>query len=296
MQDKLKSILPVHKEGYPFIVGIAFLALFLWIFSNFWFVLGLFSAGFCAYLFRDPARVIPTGDSIILSPADGVIDDISEVQSPEELGIKGTWNRIGIKLSLLDVHINRAPVSGKIEKILLSPASSDKPLESNLVVFGTANEKIIVKQIAGRVTRTTVTWVNAGDQIAAGDKFGMIRVGCRVEIFIPQNLDIQVQEGQTVVGGETIFGSLKSNKEVKALPKPTTSKPVAPKVEKPATTKTAKTAPAPTPKASKPAKATKTAVAKKTSKAKSPAATKAKASKPTTAKPTAAKTSKKPGK
>ena len=167
------------------------------------------------YFFRDPERTIPHGKDLILSPADGTIVSIEEVEEPYYLNQK--VRKVSIFLSVVDVHVNRIPVSGKVEflrylkgKYLV--AFADKASEENeQSIFGIkhAKGKIVFKQIAGIIARRIVYHVEKGDSVTAGDRFGMIRYGSRVDMFFPENVILKVKLKDKVFGGESIIGEFK---------------------------------------------------------------------------------------
>ncbi len=214
-----KFIVPVHPEGYLFIVGAVVLALFVhWLIPAigwlFW-ILPLF----VAYFFRDPPRVSPVKEGLILAPADGRVSMIGYFAPPPELGLGDTPRlRISVFLSVFDVHINRTPAGGKIRKIVYTPglflnadldkASQDN--ERNAMVVDTAHGPIVCIQIAGLIARRILCFVREGEDIAPGARFGLIRFGSRTDIYLPEGAQALVAEGQTAIGGETVLCDLTS--------------------------------------------------------------------------------------
>ncbi|MGH8003616.1 MAG: phosphatidylserine decarboxylase family protein [Limisphaerales bacterium] len=212
------------KDGWPFVLPFAALALlsFAAAFKSgrpwLWFLsfLLLFLTLFFAYFFRDPERNTPTGNGLILSPADGKIVAIEATTEP--LFLKAQSQKISIFLSPLDVHINRIPASGKVEYLSYLPgkflaayqdkASTDN--EQTAIGISTPNGKILFKQIAGVLARRIVCRLKPEQEVQAGEKFGMIRFGSRVDIFLPEGLELKVQKGDKVVGGETILATAKT--------------------------------------------------------------------------------------
>jgi phosphatidylserine decarboxylase len=173
------------------------------------------------YFFRDPARVTPLRDGLVISGADGRISGIEAVKPPAELGF-GAEERVRIStfLSVFDVHINRAPVAGKIIRSVYIPgaffnAALDKASEENerraLVIQTAGGAEIGVVQIAGLVARRIVTFSNEGDNVGAGQRFGLIRFGSRVDIYLPPGRHALVSVGQRTIGGETVLADLKSD-------------------------------------------------------------------------------------
>ena len=203
---------PIHREGWIFSSG-CFLAAFLARtisrrLSRFMAFLGAFTL----YFFRDPEREIPSGAQIIVSPADGHVIGIDQVDYAPF--IEGPAKRISIFLSIFDVHINRAPIEGTVgyrhyHPGKFFPANIDKASldnEQNAIGIEDAGFKVLVKQIAGIVARRIVCWVDNGSKLARGDRFGLIRFGSRTELYMPLSAKIEVQIGQKVQGGATIVG------------------------------------------------------------------------------------------
>ncbi|HRK24203.1 MAG TPA: phosphatidylserine decarboxylase [Beijerinckiaceae bacterium] len=214
-----KMIVPIHPEGYIFIAGAVILALIGgWIWSPLGWLFWL-AAGFCAYFFRDPPRVTPSRDGLVISPADGRVDMVGFFVPPPELGLGDKpLPRITIFLSVFDVHINRAPVGGKIVKIAYTPglflnADLDKASEDNErngMVIETASGRIGVVQIAGLIARRIVCFVKEGETVGPGERYGLIRFGSRADIYLPDTARPMVGVGQRAIGGETILADLKS--------------------------------------------------------------------------------------
>ena len=194
------------KDGYrfalpPIVLGIVLLA-FRWWWASVFVALGLF----VCYFFRDPERQIPGDPDAVVSPADGRVVEIAEERAGDRPG-----KRISIFLSIFDVHVNRAPVAGKIRRVEYAPgrfmaawkdkASSEN--EQNLVVIETPRGEMAFKQIAGWIARRIVFWKRQGDDVAIGERVGMIRFGSRVDVWLPAEAEILVQRGQKVAGGAT---------------------------------------------------------------------------------------------
>ncbi len=167
------------------------------------------------YFFRDPDRVIPVSKDLVLSPADGVVSNIEEVDMPAELGMKKEKRtRISIFLNIFDVHVNRVPMSGKISKILYHPgkffnASLDKASidnERNHVVVDIAGGKnLVFTQIAGLIARRIVCTLKEGQKVEAGDRYGIIKFSSRADIYLPKGEVPKVVKGQRMIGGETVL-------------------------------------------------------------------------------------------
>lgn len=214
------SLAPVHSDGHKFIaIGAAVSLLFFLLWPPLGWLLALVTA-WVIYFFRDPARVTPLREGLIVSPADGRISSIDKVRPPAELGL-GTDERVRIStfLSVFDVHINRAPVAGKIIRSVYIPgaffnAALDKASEENerraIVIETPAGEQVGVVQIAGLVARRIVTFSREGDSVGAGQRFGLIRFGSRVDVYLPAGKISLVSIGQRAVGGETIFADFAS--------------------------------------------------------------------------------------
>jgi len=212
------QIPPIHPEGYPFIGGFALASLILfWIWSPLGWI-GTLLTVWCALFFRDPVRVTPVREGIVVAPADGRISMISQVLPPAELGLGDKpLPRVSIFMSVFDCHINRSPLGGRIERIIYQPgvflnadldkASADN--ERNSLVIASANARIAVVQIAGLVARRIVCYAREGQTIAAGERFGMIRFGSRLDIYLPEGVVPQVAVGQTSIAGETVLADLR---------------------------------------------------------------------------------------
>ena len=210
---------PVSPEGYPFIGAFALVSLILfWLWTPLgW--LGTFATAWCAYFFRDPPRVTPVRDGIVVAPADGRISRVANAVPPKELELGDrTLPRVSIFMSVFDCHMNRSPVAGRIERIVYHPgvflnadldkASADN--ERNSLVIETAGGRIAVVQIAGLIARRIVCFVREGQSVGAGERFGMIRFGSRLDVYLPAGAKPLVGEGQTAIAGETLIADLRS--------------------------------------------------------------------------------------
>jgi len=234
----IDEIPPIHSEGYVFIIcGAAFAFLAGAFFPPLgW--LAFLTTIFIACFFRDPKRVTPKGQDLIVSPADGVVDSIEDAHAPDELNDKTTYKRVSIFLSVFNVHVNRVPASGTITDLHYRQG---KFLNANLDKASTDNErqtcamkttngtKVIFVQIAGLIARRIICSLNEKQSIEAGDKFGIIRFGSRVDLYLPKETKIDVAVGQTMIGGETIIAKLEKAKKIAATPKKKTIKPKAKK-------------------------------------------------------------------
>jgi phosphatidylserine decarboxylase len=214
------SIVPVHPDGYKFLaVGTGAALFFFWLWPPLAWVAVLVTA-WIAYFFRDPPRVTPLRDGLVVAPADGRISAIERLRPPAELALGDNERvRISIFLSVFDVHINRAPVAGHITRSLYVPgsflnAALDKASEENerraLVITRPDGTEIAVVQIAGLIARRIVTFAGEGYNIGAGERFGLIRFGSRVDIYLPPGQGTLVAVGQRAIGGETVLADLKS--------------------------------------------------------------------------------------
>jgi len=215
------TLAPVHPDGHKFLAigaGATLLMFLLWP------PLGWIFAGitlWIAYFFRDPARVTPLRPGLVISPADGRISSIETVKPPAELAL-GDAERVRIStfLSVFDVHINRAPVPGKIARSAYIPgaflnAALDKASEENerraLVIEMTDGTEVGVVQIAGLVARRIVTFAESGETVGVGQRFGLIRFGSRVDVYLPAGKTALVSVGQRAIAGETVFADLTSD-------------------------------------------------------------------------------------
>jgi phosphatidylserine decarboxylase len=214
------TIAPVHSDGYKFLaigVAVSLLLFLLWP-PLAW--LAVLATAWIAYFFRDPARVTPLREGLVIAPGDGRISAIARVRPPAELGLgEAERVRVSIFLSVFDVHINRAPVAGRLVRSIYVPgsflnAALDKASEENerrgLVIATTGGEEIAMVQIAGLIARRIVTFVNEGDNVGVGERVGLIRFGSRVDLYLPSGHGALVAVGQRAVGGETVMADLKS--------------------------------------------------------------------------------------
>jgi phosphatidylserine decarboxylase len=208
-----KSLVPVRREGFPFIAAFAVGTLVLgWLWAPlFW--IGLILTGWCVLFFRDPPRVSPQDPDLVLSPADGVVSFVGLAPPPPELQLEGERVRISVFMSVFNCHVNRMPVGGRIARIAYKPgkflnADLDKASEDNErngLVIETPSGTVGVVQIAGLVARRILCWTAEGEHLAPGQRFGMIRFGSRLDVYLPAGTSPVVAEGQTMVGGETVI-------------------------------------------------------------------------------------------
>ena len=207
----------IHKEGYKFL-AISILATFLTLlFSQLLGFVLILTTVWVYYFFRDPARYSINDDSYLVSPADGLITDISEKSGPEELRLENiTYTKVSVFMNVFNCHVNRVPISGKVEEIYYKPgkflnASLDKASKENernffKIISKKDNEEIVIVQIAGLIARRIVCDVEQGQDLKQGDRIGMIRFGSRVDIYF-KNKKVLAKLGQNVVAGESLIAS-----------------------------------------------------------------------------------------
>lgn len=212
---------PIHRDGHKFL-GVSLLVTIVGFLL--WSPLGwllLIVTVWIAYFFRDPDRVTPLRDGLVIAPADGKVVGIEKVEPPPELGMEGgARTRISIFLSMLDCHVNRAPIAGRITRSVYVPgaffsANNDKASEENerraLIIEGPTGSEVAVLQIAGMISRRIVTFAGEGDTVGIGQRFGLIRFGSRVDVYLPSGQSALVSIGQRMVAGETVLADLKSD-------------------------------------------------------------------------------------
>jgi phosphatidylserine decarboxylase len=209
------AFVPIHPDGRKFVFGAAGVTLLLFLLTGPLGWLGVIATAYCAYFFRDPPRVTPKRAGLVVSAADGRITGVGKVPPAAELGLPGTMaTRISVFLSVLDVHIVRAPVGGKLVRSRYVPgkflnAELDKASEENerlaLVIETPAGGKIGLVLIAGLIARRIVTFVKEGDSVEAGQRIGLIRFGSRADVYLPDGAEPLVEIGQIAVSGETVL-------------------------------------------------------------------------------------------
>lgn len=212
----------IHKEGYIFVISFAVVTFLLASISPALGWVGFFATAWCCYFFRNPDRCTPVNDNFIISPADGVVQNITEAAPPEELEMGSEpMTRISIFLNVFNVHVNRVPASGKILALHYHPgkffnASLDKASiynERQSVLLETnKGTQIAFVQIAGLIARRIVCDLEEGKEVKAGERYGIIRFGSRVDVYLPIKTAIMVAKGQTCVGGETVLADLQIKK------------------------------------------------------------------------------------
>ncbi|EKF20356.1 phosphatidylserine decarboxylase [Nitratireductor pacificus] len=215
------TLVPIHREGYPFIAAFAGATVLLGLLWGPLFWIGLILTAWCVYFYRDPERVTPVDDDLVISPADGMVSFIGPAVPPAELGMgPGEMTRISVFMNVFSCHINRAPVRGRISLIEHRPgrflnAELDKAStenERNGLVIESPHGPVPVVQIAGLVARRIVCWAEAPGALAVGERFGLIRFGSRVDVYLPQGAVPRVAVGQTAVGGETVIAAFGSER------------------------------------------------------------------------------------
>ena len=222
MSDIIESIrrlfVPIHREGYPFIaVGVLLAVIIGHYLEPVGWLLAILTLWVC-YFFRDPVRVTPLRDGLVVSPADGRVSLIVTAVPPAETGLPAEpMTRISVFMNVFDCHVNRAPVTGRIVEQVYTPglflnAELDKASEDNernAVVIETLGTRVGVVQIAGLVARRIVTFVREGDDLAAGRRIGLIRFGSRVDVYLPLTAQILAGLDQMTIAGETVIADLK---------------------------------------------------------------------------------------
>ena len=210
---------PIHRDGWPFIAAFAIVSLALgqWVSGTLgW--LGLFATAWCAYFFRDPERVPPDRDGLVLAPADGLVERVEQALPPPELGMTAVPRpRVSIFLSIFDVHVNRVPADGTISQIAYRPgkflnAALDKASDQNerqsVRLMTESGRELAFVQIAGLIARRIRCDLAQGQTVRAGDRFGLIRFGSRVDVYLPDGAVPLVRAGQRMVAGETVLADL----------------------------------------------------------------------------------------
>ena len=209
---------PMHPEGYRFVGIFAAVTVVLFLIWAPLGWIGLILTIWCYYFFRDPKRSVPLGDSLVLSPADGIVSLIEPAVPPEELGMgPQALTRVSVFMSVFNCHVNRMPAAGQIAAIVYRPgkfvsASLDKASVDNernsLAIDLPDGRKLVVVQIAGLVARRIVCFTRVGQSLRAGDRFGLIRFGSRLDVYLPPGVEPMVALGQTMIGGESIIADL----------------------------------------------------------------------------------------
>ena len=213
-------LVPIAREGRPFVaIGVVLALVLIWL-GPWTGAAGIALAGWVAYFFRDPPRTVPTREGLVVSPADGIVSMITEALPPTELNL-GTepLTRVSVFLNVFDVHINRSPVAGTVERVVynagkflnasLDKASTDN--ERNGLAIKLADGRMVgVVQIAGLIARRIVCHARDGQHLKTGERFGLIRFGSRTDLFLPKGVSPLVAVGQRMIGGDTVMADLAS--------------------------------------------------------------------------------------
>ena len=211
---------PMHKEGLKFVGIFAAITVVLFLISDVLGWIGVVLTIWCYYFFRDPKRSVPTREGLIVSPADGIVSLIEMATPPEELGV-GTAPllRVSVFMSVFNCHINRAPIAGTVKALAYRPgkflnASLDKASADNerssLCIEMVDGRQLVVVQIAGLVARRILGFVQKGQALRTGERFGLIRFGSRLDVYLPDGVNPLVALGQTMIAGETVLADLTS--------------------------------------------------------------------------------------
>jgi phosphatidylserine decarboxylase len=208
--------IPVASEGWPFIIPLAMVTALLfalgWKYTG---VVLLVLTLFVLFFFRDPERAVPPGEGVVVSPADGRVIVIKDIYEPDYL--KQDVKQVSIFLSVFNVHVNRAPIGGAVEVVKYNPgkfhvASVDKASlmnEQTAMVIAKGKTRVLVKQIAGLIARRIVCYAKPGDTVKAGERYGLIRFGSRVDIFLPKDAELKVKLGDRVTGARDVIAVLR---------------------------------------------------------------------------------------
>lgn len=213
-----KTTIPLAAEGYPFILFCGFVTVVLALIGLTWLALaGILLTAFVTYFFRDPARVLPEDPHAVVCPADGKVIVVREVEDDRFLA--GKVIKISIFMNVFNVHVNRIPLAGTVDRVFLSPgrfyaADKDKAVLHNefcaLTIVTPTQQRYAVVQIAGLIARRIVCRAEKGDRVIAGERYGLIRFGSRVDLYLPLTTRVAVKEGQIVTAGETVLATLES--------------------------------------------------------------------------------------
>jgi len=207
------TVLKFAPDGYPFIIVFAFITILVSVFGKLWIaVLPLTITLFIAYFFRDPDRTIPDDKGVFVSPADGKVILVKDVYERDYL--KTEAREISIFMSVFNVHVNRAPCDGNVSLVRHSPGkflvahkdAASIENENTVIVLEGKYGKILVRQVAGLIARRIVCRVKVGDTLKRGERYGMIKFGSRLDIYLPRNTEIKVRLGDKVKAGETVLG------------------------------------------------------------------------------------------
>lgn len=219
-------IKPMHPEGIRFVAIFAAITVVLFLFSDVLGWIGVILTIWCYYFFRDPKRITPTRAGLVVSPADGIVSLIEKAVPPEELGMASdALTRVSVFMNVFNCHVNRAPVGGEIKAIAYRPgkffnASLDKASVDNernsLCIQLEDGRQIAVVQIAGLVARRIVSFKEPGQTLQTGERFGLIRFGSRLDVYLPEGVQPLVSVGQSMVAGETVLADFQSSEEARS--------------------------------------------------------------------------------
>ncbi|HEY1095818.1 MAG TPA: phosphatidylserine decarboxylase [Alphaproteobacteria bacterium] len=209
----------INAAGWPFIAAFACVSILLGLIASELLWLGLVLTAWCVYFFRDPIRVTPDQPDLIIAPADGMVSAIEKVTLPQELNTESTAlvTRVSIFLNVFDVHVQRVPVSGTIKKVIYRPGkfinatldkASDDNERSTVLMETTSGKQVAFVQIAGLIARRIINTLKADQAVTAGERYGLIRFGSRVDVYLPEGINPHVIVGQRMIGGETIIADL----------------------------------------------------------------------------------------
>lgn len=214
-----KKVIPIAREGIPFIIGgVVFIILYLilprWVAIS----LGAIYTLFAFWFFRDPPRYPPQDERLVISPADGRVVEVERIEKVPYTGEPAV--KVGIFMSPFDVHVNRAPSDGVVERIeyhqggylLASKTSASELNERNAIIFSTGFGLLVVVQIAGLVARRIVCYLKRGDKVSRGERFGLIRFGSRLDVYIPPDCEVFVRKGDKLKAGESPLGRFRDDK------------------------------------------------------------------------------------
>ena len=206
----------LDRAGFPFIGGAWLIALLAWLYTGWWLAVPFVALGaFFAFFFRDPERVAPDREHVVLSPADGVVKFAGDAEpgvAPE-----GEWKQISIFLSPMDVHVNRIPASGTVTKVSYTPGKFLPAYRSEAAAVNERSEvwidrghgqTVVARQVVGILARRVVCRAHVGQQVLAGQRFGIMKFGSRMDVFLPRSATVKVAPGETVRGGETVIAVL----------------------------------------------------------------------------------------
>ena len=214
------AVVPIHRAGWPFVAGFAIASVLLALLWPPLGWLGLVATGWCLYFFRDPPRVTPTRGGLVISPADGVVQDIVMAPPPPELGLgEAPLTRVSVFLNVFDVHVNRVPADGVVERAERRPgsflnagleAASERNERASALLRLSDGRALAFAQIAGLVARRIICELRPGQTVVAGERFGLIRFGSRADLYLPDGVAPLVAAGQRAVAGETVIADLRA--------------------------------------------------------------------------------------